>query len=104
MKLCMYIMTTEPISTAYFINLFHQSVCLYVYSLIVARQRLGKNTSAGTYTRSNRRIVGCIVFRTIRRVSREAGHQFFVDLCETRHRKYKRLILDGGQAYDRSSY
>jgi hypothetical protein len=27
----MYIIAPEPISTAYFINPFHQSVCLYVY-------------------------------------------------------------------------
>jgi hypothetical protein len=37
-KLGMYIMAPEPISTAYLINP-HQSVCLYVY---VARQQLGK--------------------------------------------------------------
>jgi hypothetical protein len=42
MKPGMYIMAPEPISTAYFINPSHQSVCLYVYSPIVARQRLGK--------------------------------------------------------------
>jgi hypothetical protein len=29
----MYIMAPEPVSTAYIINLSHQSVCLYVYSL-----------------------------------------------------------------------
>jgi hypothetical protein len=37
MKLGMYIMTPEPISTAYFINPSHQSVCTYVYRLMVAR-------------------------------------------------------------------
>jgi hypothetical protein len=31
MKLSMYIMAAEPILTAYFIDPFHQSVCLYVY-------------------------------------------------------------------------
>jgi hypothetical protein len=31
MKLGMDIMAPEPISTAYFINPSHQSVCLYVY-------------------------------------------------------------------------
>jgi hypothetical protein len=31
MKLGMYIMGTEPILAAYFINPSHQSVCLYVY-------------------------------------------------------------------------
>jgi hypothetical protein len=30
-KLRTYIMAPEPISTAYFINPSHQSVCLYVY-------------------------------------------------------------------------
>jgi hypothetical protein len=39
MKLGMYIIAPEPISTAYFINPSHQSVCLYVYPHIVARQR-----------------------------------------------------------------
>jgi hypothetical protein len=32
MKLGMYITAPEPISTAYFINPSHQSVCLFVYS------------------------------------------------------------------------
>jgi hypothetical protein len=31
MKLDMYVMATEPISTAYYINPSHQFVCLYVY-------------------------------------------------------------------------
>jgi hypothetical protein len=44
MKLDMYNMTPEPISTAYFINFSHQSV------LSVARQRLGKNVTAETNT------------------------------------------------------
>jgi hypothetical protein len=42
-KLGMYIMEPEPISTAYLISPSHQSVCLYVYPSIVARQRLGKH-------------------------------------------------------------
>jgi hypothetical protein len=42
----MYIMTPESISTAYFINPSHQSICHYVYLSIIARQRLGKNVSA----------------------------------------------------------
>jgi hypothetical protein len=50
MKLDMYIMAAEPISTAYFINTSHQSVCLYVYPLIVARQLVGKNVTAATNT------------------------------------------------------
>jgi hypothetical protein len=50
MKLGMYIMAPEPMSMAYFLNPSHQSVCLYVYPPIVAKQRLGKNVTAATYT------------------------------------------------------
>jgi hypothetical protein len=46
----MYITAPEPIITAYFINPSHQSVCLYVYPLIVARQWLSKNVTAATNT------------------------------------------------------
>jgi hypothetical protein len=35
MKLGMCIMAPEPISTSYFINPSHQSVCLYVYPLLL---------------------------------------------------------------------
>jgi hypothetical protein len=45
MNLGMYILAPEPISTAYFINPSHQSVCLYVYPPIFARQRLGKKVT-----------------------------------------------------------
>jgi hypothetical protein len=45
MKLGMH-METEPISAVYFIHSFHRSVCLYVYSPIVARQRLRKIVTA----------------------------------------------------------
>jgi hypothetical protein len=47
MKLGMYIMAPEPISTAYFVIPSHQSVCLYVY---VAGQRFSKNVTAATNT------------------------------------------------------
>jgi transformation/transcription domain-associated protein len=46
MKLGMYIMAPETISTAYFINPSHQSVC----SPIIARQKLGKNFTVATNT------------------------------------------------------
>lgn len=45
----MYIEAPESISAAY-INPSHQSVCLYEYSPIVVRQRLGKNISEATNT------------------------------------------------------
>jgi hypothetical protein len=41
-------MASEPIATAHFINPSQQSVCLYLYSTIVARQRLGKNIISAT--------------------------------------------------------
>jgi hypothetical protein len=67
----MYIMAPEPISTAYFINPSHQSVCLYVYPLIVARQRLEQTFRGNEYTQNHRRIVGSVVFHAIRVVSRK---------------------------------
>jgi hypothetical protein len=39
-------MTPEPIATVYFKNSSHQSVCLYVYPSIIARQRLDKKVTA----------------------------------------------------------
>jgi hypothetical protein len=36
-------MAPEPISTAYIINSSSNSVCLYLYPLIVVKQRFGKN-------------------------------------------------------------
>jgi hypothetical protein len=50
MKLGTYIEAPEPISTAYLKNHSHQSVFLYVYPPIVARQRLGRNVTAVTNT------------------------------------------------------
>jgi hypothetical protein len=48
MKLGMFIMAHETISTAYFINPSHESMCLYVYLPTVARQWLGKNVTVAT--------------------------------------------------------
>jgi hypothetical protein len=53
MKLGMYIMAPEPISTTYFVNPSHQSVGLYAYSSVVARQRVGKHIPATTNTCNN---------------------------------------------------
>jgi hypothetical protein len=46
MKLSTFIIAPEPISTAYFVNPSHQSVCIYVPP-IVAKQRLGKKRYCG---------------------------------------------------------
>jgi hypothetical protein len=48
-----YIMATNPISTAYFINPSHQSVCLFLLPPIVARQQIGVNVTAATNTYEN---------------------------------------------------
>jgi hypothetical protein len=57
MKLGMYIMAPVHISTAHFINLSHQSLCLHMYATrIVARQRLGKHVPTSLNTRNNRRV------------------------------------------------
>jgi hypothetical protein len=48
-KIGMYIMAHELISTAYFINLSHRFLCLP----LAARQRLGKKVNAATLTRNN---------------------------------------------------
>jgi hypothetical protein len=47
---------------------------------IVAAQRLDKNVTAATNTRSNRRIVGHVVLYAIRVVSRIVGDKFFPEL------------------------
>jgi hypothetical protein len=54
MKLGMYeyMKAPEPIAAAYFINPSHQSVSLYVNPLRVATQRLGKNYTLATNTKS----------------------------------------------------
>jgi hypothetical protein len=43
-------MASEPISTAYFINPFHQSVLIYVNPPIVTRQYLSKNVTTAMNT------------------------------------------------------
>jgi hypothetical protein len=87
MKPGMHIMAPEPISTAYFINPSHQSVCLYVYSQTLEElldttwrvcgsvclppiSLLGSG-SVNTFPRQ-RRIVGGVVFYVVLVVSKES--------------------------------
>jgi hypothetical protein len=73
MKLGIYIMAPESISTAYFINPSHQSLCYHVHHPIVARQRLGKNITAATdIPLNNRRIVVRVVFYAARAITKES--------------------------------
>jgi hypothetical protein len=58
---CTYIMTSEPISVAYFINTFYQSVYLPIVAGKVSIKyipRLSENVPTATNTRNNRRFVG----------------------------------------------
>jgi hypothetical protein len=50
LKLGMYIISAESISTAYFINPSH--LCLYVYPTIIAGELLGKHVTAATNTQA----------------------------------------------------
>jgi hypothetical protein len=50
MKIDLYMIALQAITTAYFINPSHQSVCLWVQPLIVAKQKLGKHVPAAMYT------------------------------------------------------
>jgi hypothetical protein len=70
-KLGIYIMAPQPISTAYFINPSHQSVCMHVNPFIIPRQRFGENVTAATNTHNNRIIVGRVVFYAVLVVSKE---------------------------------
>lgn len=58
----MYVVTPKAISAAYIINPY-QSLCLYLYLLIVDGQWLDVNvTAAKHYTNNNTTIVGHVVF------------------------------------------
>jgi hypothetical protein len=70
MKLDMYIMALEPISTAYFINPSRQALCLCI--LLFLSNGSAKRYRRNEYTRNNTRIVGGIVFYAVRIVSKES--------------------------------
>jgi hypothetical protein len=53
----MYIMAPESISKAFFINPCHQTVFLFVYTTMVARQRLCKNVTAAAHTHETKELL-----------------------------------------------
>jgi hypothetical protein len=71
MKLGMYIMALEPISTTYFINPSHQSVSVICIPLSLLGNGSVKNVTAATNTRNNRRTADHVVFCAFRIVSKE---------------------------------
>jgi hypothetical protein len=73
-------MTPGPISTAYFINPSHQSVCLYVYPLIFTRQRLGKIITAAMNTHVIQELLDASFFMRSVSYQSEVGDKFFTEL------------------------
>jgi hypothetical protein len=69
MKLSMYIMTPELISTARFINPYRQSVCLYVYSLSLLSN--GSVKTLPLQLIHTQKIVGHVISCVVRVVSRK---------------------------------
>jgi hypothetical protein len=67
-----YIMALEPISKTYFINLSHQSMCLYLYRLSLLGNDSIKTLPLQRMQRNNRRIVGGVVFCAVRVVTKES--------------------------------
>jgi hypothetical protein len=80
MKLGTYIMATEHISMAYFINPSHQYVCLYVYPPAVARQRLGRNVTAATSTHPIEELLDASFYLRSLAYQRYVGDLFFPEL------------------------
>jgi hypothetical protein len=78
MKLVMYIMAPEPISTVYFKNPSHKPVSLCILPA-VARQRLGKHVPTATKNFEG------VIFYEVRVVSKE----------------YRRIILPGTSYFKR---
>jgi hypothetical protein len=71
MKLGMCIMLTEPISTAYFRNPSHQSVCLYMYpQSLLGNVSVKKRYPGKEYTHNNRKVR--VVFYEVHVVSEES--------------------------------
>jgi hypothetical protein len=72
MKLGMYIIVLEPISTEYFINPSHQSVYISLSLYIIDRQRISGHVPVLMNTRNNRIIVGDVFFSTVSVISKES--------------------------------
>jgi hypothetical protein len=73
MELGMCILALEPISTAYFINPFHQSVC-------VARQQLGKNITTAMSTHTTTELLDTSSSMRSMSYQRKVGDWFFPEL------------------------
>jgi hypothetical protein len=72
MKLGMYIRAPERISTAHFVNPSHQSVCLYVYPLLLLGMARWKRYRCNEYTCNNRRNICRVGFYAAYFISQES--------------------------------
>jgi hypothetical protein len=81
MKHDMHVMASEPISMAYFKNLSHQSVCLYVYSLIVASQQFTKNVTVALNNHAaTEELLNMLFSMWSMSYQGKSGNQFFPEL------------------------
>jgi hypothetical protein len=84
-----YIMAPEPISMAYFFSPSDRSVCLYLYPLLVARCRLGKNPSIVAKQRLGKNITAAT--NTQATIEELLGASFLCGPC--RIKESKRSVL-----------
>jgi hypothetical protein len=71
-------MADEPISMAHFINPSQQSVCLYAYLRIVARQRLGEKVTAAMITHATiKEFLDASFYMLSVSYQMKGGNQFF---------------------------
>jgi hypothetical protein len=71
MKLGMYILPPEPMSTAYFIYPSHLSVCLYMYPLLLLGNGSVISYRGNEYTCNNIQFFGRVVSYAVRVLSKE---------------------------------
>jgi hypothetical protein len=107
MKSATYIMAPEPISTAYLIDPSHQSVCLWIHS-IVARQLLGRGATAAKNTHATiEELLNASVSMRSMSYQRKVGDWFFPELlviltlpCPVSTRVMGPLLCLGDQNYE----
>jgi hypothetical protein len=93
MNLGMYILATEPITTAFSIYVVTQSISLLCIRPSAYRLRLSGNVTTATNTRKNRRIIAGVLFYSVRDISNESGRlrlEYIHCSPESRKRRQKR--------------
>jgi hypothetical protein len=65
MKHGLFFTDSESITAAYYISLFRESLCLYVYPSFVVRQRLGNNFAVVTKAHERNIIVNVVFYEVL---------------------------------------